>query len=475
MNRIFRPFLTIAIAVTGLNAGSARAQNQPPIDPAALGLDPTPFIDEELGVTLYHPRGAEVIPTRADQTVTITVRDTSDPPTYQMQIQRMIMRGLTDPTPRGVAAELLRTFRRNDPAIDVIDDAPRQVSGKTGHLLTLRNANDVGGYLIAPGGDDRYFVIRWNTIPEEFDQLRPTIEGMFQCLQLSTDREIKALREAQESLALQAIQSFTPERLREVAADAEGAWFRIYRPDPSGDPTRDEEIGYFELTVSEGRRGALTPARDPDDYTAVERESGMLVSIEARYLESLNPVRVADLQARLWTRWDRTDEAWTIRVTRRQGESTFTEAETAVWVSETGYQKLQVSKNVDRMRSHDSRAWNILPEYPYLRQAEVYVLGSLLPRDGSITGTMAFRAYDVTTWNMEELPIRLDTWAPATDGSGNWTLRSKPSPDMPEVVSTFDRHGVLLRREKGDGSVTEPIELRRLADLWKRKGLPTTG
>ena len=67
--------------------------------------------------------------------------------------------------------------------------------------------------------------------------------------------------------------------------------------------------------------------------------------------------------------------------------------------------------------------------------------------------------------------LRLDEWAPTSDGSGGWTLTTQFTSDTPPFTSTYARDGSLIRRTHADGSITEPITVDELRRIYKTKGL----
>ena len=108
-----------------------------------------------------------------------------------------------------------------------------------------------------------------------------------------------------------------------------------------------------------------------------------------------------------------------------------------------------------------------IPDSAYLSQAEVFLLGSLLPRDKPLGGDMAFYYYDSKS---RQLAQRIDQWERA-DRAGQWLLTTIPVVEASVIRQWFDATGRRIRRIDGDGTVTERIDPNALARLWQSKGL----
>jgi len=472
------PFRLLTILVAVLMSGPLGAVPQDPdspdFRPQEYGLSPTPLVNESLGLTFYYPLNANISVAQSGTSTHIVLEDgeiRTEGPIWRISIRAA---GVPAESAAGLAADLLRQFRRSDPAVKVLQDEPFDLGGRDGHLLYVESEVDggreVGGYLIAATGEKRFLVFRIGTQPQVFERVRAELLPMFRTVRVTSAAEIKAQREAQIARATEAIQSFTHERLQSLVGLSQ--WYRIYRPTRTGDRRDEIEIGYYNIEVREGKRGETNPGRNEDSFTAGEHDIGLLVVMDARYLESIERGIINDVQIRFWLKWDRSEEVWLARVTRRQDNESRTNGEMGIRTPpELGYSKLAIVRNSIETRERQDLSYVV--SEPYLSQAEVYLLGSLLPRDGTITGDMAFHYYEASLDPTQTLPVRVDTWGPASDGSGNWVLESHLLPDFPPIISIYDRQGNLIRREKNDGSITEPIEVDQLLEIWRRKGLPT--
>ena len=476
---LFRLFiLIISLIALGTSPASAQDPDSPDFQPHEYGLDPTPLVNDTLGLEMYLPTNTDTAVAYIGTGMTLTMTDGQSgdlPPSWSIRVQNMTMRNLEDPSPAGVVGQLLKQYRRGGADIEVLSNESLQLGDKIGQLVFISVNDAIGGFLIASTGEERYLIFRITasdlvaTNASEYSQMRTQLDPSLRTVRLNSAHELKQLREQQFANARRALDSMTPERLGELVGWSQ--FYRIYKPDNTGEYVTDREIGYFKLSVKEGMRGELNPERKIEDYSSGEKELGFMLFVDARYLEDISrePMITADVQIRFWLDWNKQEEAWQARVTRRQGEVAFTEAEVGIMTPPAlGVQKLKVIESSVEARTRKESDWEI--REPYLPQSIKYLLGQLLPRDGSVTGPMAFHYYESSVDNAHLLPMRLDEWN--TEG-GQWVLESQLLPDMPAIVSTFDRDGHLVKRIKGDGTITEPIELETLRSLWERKGLPT--
>ncbi len=125
-------------------------------------------------------------------------------------------------------------------------------------------------------------------------------------------------------------------------------------------------------------------------------------------------------------------------------------------------------KSVSASYRRDPYEW-VVPDV-YLSQPLAWLLGSLLPMDRGEPVELAHYAYNFTNAR-PKISLRHDRWSPADDGSGNWVLSSQLSSDSAAVRAVYGPDGRLIRRERSEGAITEPITLPQLRRLWTRKGL----
>ncbi|MHC4217659.1 MAG: hypothetical protein ACYSU7_04300 [Planctomycetota bacterium] len=434
--------------------------------PPAPGLDPHPLVAEPLGLTMHLPAGSVVIPQLAEAAVSYAVTGGDEAP-WSMRIS-MLSPAVPDPTAEALLAEHVEAVKSTGRQHRVIASGPRTCGAVMGHVLYLEQVLDdrqhlVNGWLLLPTSPRTFVAISFLTTAEHFPRLRPVLEAGFSTIQVRTQAELLDERQAQLERGRAVIEGLVPQRLR--AAVGERRWYRIYRPAGPGQAPGDIEVGFLSMWCVEAPRGQLTPERLPQSYSALEVQRGLMVMIEARAIIDASKGHYLDVDGRYWMDWDRSAEAWSVRQTQRQGPASQTTAETGL----RNLANLEVIHSLREQLTREPSRWT-LPDTAYLCQPEMFLLGSLLPRDGSITGAMGFYYFDTRT---RQLTQRSDRWARTTDGTGNWLLTTQPMLDVSAITQRFDASGHRIERRDADGTVTRRIDPADLRRLWQSKGLLT--
>ena len=450
------------ILVTGLllTVASLQARPQAP-------LDPVPLVAEPFGLRMSVPAGA-IATTQLNQgRLTYLVSDAREAGTWGVRIGTLTST-LSNPTPATVIDAQVHAVRATGRPFRVLANEPGRYGGTAGRLAYLEQTLDGGarvinGWLVVPTAHRTFLVFSIVTTADHFARLRPLLRASFSTIELLSKDAVVTRREARLARGRVIVDTLTPEALRSMVDQQQ--WYRIYEPAASGRWADEVEVGYMSLKCVEGRRGELTPERSPDSYRAMEQEKGLMVMIDARAIIDAQRHHYLDVQGRYWMAWDRSRESWSVRQTQRQGEATRTKAETGL---RTGAM-LQVIHSSKEAFTREPKEWSI-PDTAYVSQAELFLLGSLLPRDGSFEGEMMLYYYDA---RHEQLPRRVDRWQPAADGSGNWTLVTQSALAAGSYTQLFDANGVRLRRVDADGKVTERTSAEELRRLWRSKGLLT--
>lgn len=479
--------LAIAVVIAGAilpvgRAPTALAQLAVPtdIDPAALGLSDRPIVAETLGVAFYPPRDALLTTESVNGNTALVLTEQSSPPRWRLRIQPLEST-LETPTPKAIVddhlARLTATRGAAGPAPRVLENAPITVRGIPGHLLMLAEPGQPGspetvnGWVVLPRGERNFIVLTTLTTSDQLSAFRAQLDASLSTMSIASLDKLNDLRRTRIETADEILNDFfTPAHLRSVCG--ERTWYRIYKPatTPGG---ADREIGYMAIQAVEAMIGELEPSRSRTRLTGDEAQPGLMVIVQARALLDETGKHTLDIDGRYWLAWDRTSEAWSNRSTERQGKAERGFKQTGVRSApSTGQPRPTLTViNDSTMSKGDTRPqqWAIPPK-GYLSQAEVLLLGSLLPRDrGDLE--LSFFFFDTKEGRM---PQRLDRWAKAADGSGNWVLTSQPSLDAPPITQVFDARGTRIRRVDADGTVTERIDPTALLSLWKSKGLPTS-
>ncbi len=467
----------VAVILGGLLALARPAAAQPNVppdfDPVALGLDPAPLLADALGLAFHPPAGSAISTERVGDRLSFSLIDRAAEPTWQIRIQ-----SITSSLPDATAAAQVRRYLGRLEGSDhrPISNEPVTYGSVAGQLCYLEQAPPRGdpvviGWLVLQGGPRTFVVFFIRTSPEHLPRLRPVFEASFATISLRSPEELAALRERRLEAGRAFIESLTPARLAPLAGLSQ--WFRIYRPGEGG--ATERELGYSLVEVTAAKKGSLNPRRREREYDAGEHAMGLRVRVQGRI--AIDPSRGVyyDSIALYWMAWDQSEEAWSIRGTHRQGEAARSESETGIRPAPSAgapRPKLMVIKSSSSSFSREPYEWTV-PEV-YLSQPLGWLIGHLLPKDLPQPREYGYYFYNVA--NAEpKVSLRVDRWAPAEDGSGNWVLTARLSSDSPPARTTYHPDGRLIRSQRHDGTVSVPIDPRQLRRLWRDKGLLVGG
>lgn len=445
------PLITLILALAAAAAGPGP------------GLDSEPLVAEALGLSMYLPAGSIVRTQVADRSISYLASDPGA--TWTLQISHLSP-SVAGPTAQDLAAEHLKAIQATGREFRIIANEPRNVGSIKGQLLYIQQTLDddkqlVNGWLILPNSSRSFVVLTILTSAEKFSRLRPVLDASFESIELRTIDDLQVQRQARFVRGRAAVSSFTPERLRSTLGRRQ--WYRIYRPGAAGRPADDTEVGFLSIECVQAMRGELTPERSPSSFGALESELGLMVLIEARAIVNADQKHYVDVDGRYWMAWDRATEAWSIRQTQRMAAATQTTAETGI----RDRVNLDVIISSREQLTREPSRYRI-PDLAYLSQPEVFLLGQLLARDGSMSGEMSFFFYDSKSRRLSQ---RVDSWQRARDGWAAWVLTTLPMIEAAAITQYFDDQGRRIRRVDGNGTITERLDPDDLKKLWQSKGL----
>ncbi len=443
------------------------AQKATPPSTTADEFAPTPVVATALGFRMRVPVGTAVRIERAAVT-SYLFAEGGEEPAWRIRATSL---GATKPdsTAKSQCQEYLRELGDKEKALEVLVDEPRTIAGREAHVIYLgvpleSGTRGIMGLLVVPSANNGSIVFSMLIVDGAFARVRPLLDRTFATLELR-DTE-KALVESSDLLASGAMiaTAITPEMLRSTI-DPEPRVYRMWKPGPTGEK---KDYGYMIVRVREGRHGEVDASKDPATLKGEDNDLGLFASIDARIVSGDDATHTVDAQSRYFVRWDRSAEAWSIRTTERQKRASRSSAQTGLRLPpSTGAPRpnLQViSASRDGM-TREPLEWPIPPVY--FSQAELIVLGELLPRDAATT-KLAFKDYAFDQRD-QKLPQRHETWTRIEHG---WRLETQQGSSPAKIVQEFDGRGKRVRRVDIDGSVTELIALDDLRTLWKAKGLP---
>ncbi len=457
--------LVMTLALAALVQGQHPA-TKPQVSPL---LEPEPLIAQSFGLEMHVPRGAIVNTQIVENRLIYTIGAPDG--VWSMRLQPLTTQ-IENPTPLKLAEEKVGAMRDLKRDFRILLSNEGKFGTVDGWTLFLSQplegqgaaADGISGWLIMQSGGPAFIVLSFVTTGDRWPALRPVIEASFASTFVHPPGEVLAAQAARLERGRAMVDAFTPDRLR--AALTPKSWYRVYLPGRGGGGgSQDIEVGFMTVEARAGWRGELTPERAPSTFKSAEADEGLLVALDARVILDVKTQHYLDIQGRYWMAWDRREESWSVRQTERIGKSTKSSVETG---NRTG-QELQV---IQASRDELTRVpvkWTI-QDKAYLSQPEVLLLGSLLPRDGTVTDDLSFYSYDPRT---QRLPIRIDSWRPDPEHTGLWLLVTRSLIEPASINQFFDSQGNRVRRVDGDGKVTERIDADALRHLWQQKGLVT--
>jgi hypothetical protein len=395
-----------------------------------------------------------------------------DPPKWWMRLQTLISSrsGQTaDDQVKGYFEALTKTGK----TFTVTVDEALTPSGATGEgrLAIIESPLPEGGsgysgWVIVPSGEDRYLVASLVLSASTLDAALPTLREAFRGMRLVDHSEIVTERRERIERGLEMLR-FSESTLR-AALQPEPLLYRVYRDRDPNDVGDDAEIGWMTVRAVEAMRGEVNGSLPTEELEAEEREKGFMVIVQAKTIIDGNATNVVDTESRYWVSWDRGSEVWSVRSTQRQRDAARTTGQTAVRTPPRRGDPRPILRVINASGMTEPLEWAVPTNY--LSQAELIMLGRLLPKSNPNPEPYASYAFDPKT---NALPKRIDSLRQNPDGT--WTLETKIGTNPLPLVQTFDAKGNRVRRVDTDSLgavVTELISSEALRSLWQRKGLP---
>ncbi|MGP1272984.1 MAG: hypothetical protein ACTS22_06600 [Phycisphaerales bacterium] len=470
--------LTGWAGATAAQTSAARAARpQPTIELAA-----TPFELTGLGMRFQLPVGAtattrrlgsethaDVVGPDAAYRVTISSRASSNTElTSEAAANAVLLNlkeayGISDGDAERPSRVAVATYARELRQIE-----PVAFAGGVAHRFyilqpaTRSTPETVRGVAVIDLGQGRMLVWDATAPADEFDRLAASLDAMLSTVAFDDPAARVASRGAAIAAGTKLLEQVGSEGLQRIIENHGERWYRLHTPDETG-ATR--EVAYRRVQAELGTRDQLSAASRVSGPAG--QTPGYIVRIDARTLApgqttDPNDRTIYDSSAAYWVSEDFQQETWRITVAIKQGRRTSTFSEVG---ARDGFEELVVtiqSPNGTAETNHH----RIEPE-GYLSMP-VAALLPLVLAEAETPGDFAFYAYRSDT---SSVSYRTDVFR-KLEASDGWSLHTTLSPGTPALIRHLDPNGLLLREELPDGKVWEPIELRRLAELWRRQGLP---
>jgi hypothetical protein len=395
-----------------------------------------------------------------------------DPPKWWMRLQTLISSRSGQTADDQVKAYFDALTKTGKTFTVTINEAltPEGATGE-GRLAIIESplaegGSGFSGWVIVPSGEDRYLVASLVLSASTLDTAIPALRETFRTMRLVDHSEIVTDRREKIERGL-AMLRFSEETLR-AALQPEPLLYRVYRDRDPNDPGDDTEVGWMTVRAIEAMRGEVNGSIPAEDLEAEEREKGFMVIVQAKTIIDGNATNVVDTESRYWVSWDRGSEVWSVRSTQRQRDAARTTGQTAVRTPPRRGDPRPILRVINASGMTEPLEWAVPPNY--LSQAELIMLGRLLPRTSPNPEPYASYAFDPKT---NGLPKRMDSFRQNPEGT--WTLETKIGTNPLPLVQTFDAKGNRVRRVDNDAAgsvITELISPEALRSLWQRKGLP---
>ena len=443
----------------------ATPQAAPPAD--ASELAPTPLEADLLNFAMRVPTGTSVRIERGPSP-SYLLAEASDNPRWRMRAASLRASKLAT-TAQSQCQDFLDELKAKGQQFAVLLDEPRTIAGRQAHLFYISvpiegGGSGISGTLMVPTGTDQYLVFSLVALEEGFARTRALLDKSFATLSLVDKSAVLDERATLLGRGEAIVASISSAALR-ATITKEPLFYRMWKPDEKGTP---QEVGYVIIRVREGKRGEVDASKAADSLKGDEAEAGLLALVDARVIVNNDATHTLDVQSRYFLVWDRSSEAWSMRSTQRQRANSRSSAQTGVRSAPTTGAPRPTVKVISASRdgmTRDPIEWPVPPAY--LSQAELVVLGQLMPRTEKVE-SIEFLDYAFDQRD-QKLPQRRETWSRTTTG---WKLETRIGSSPEVLVQEFDKDGVRVRRVDADGTVTERITLEELRKLWNAKGLP---
>ncbi len=470
-----RPLILALIGVSTMLAAGARAQ----LAPSAVRLSTSPVRIESLGLTLFLPDGAGAQTVTQGQAGSVATQivfpDASGFTAIHSKLSRDESLTLTQVTDELVEKMLTAAGKINaegklikgtSRANIISRDANLDINGFPADRFyvefpQVRKENpEVRGYTVFKTAPARFVIFELFTDLLKLDLARVNYETMISSAEFTDGQDIDIKRGSMIRAGVGALASLSAADYRDVMTASGQRWERLYSPARSGDDLEAKEHGYRRLRTWVGRRGELDPSRKESTWSDADREQGFLLRIDALLLQ--DDIRV-DSQATYFLSIDRNRESWTVRMSLREGDNPPNR-----WEETGARDESSMVVRVEQNSSHPRVIKPLTQTEGYVSVLESYMMGPLLVKAG-VPADFAFYAYESQG---EKVSLRTDSASRPNGADGPYKIVTRPREDGPSQTSYYRPDGSLIRIERPDGRVWEPIDFQRLVALWRAKGLP---
>lgn len=466
----------------------------------AIEMSDEAFRLESAGLTMYLPMGAMAQLSSAGSSVSAKItpkeieaggagawlievrtarsRDTAQTPesvAQRVMEQLQASVGVVDRSQRDRAGNVIEKVVQTratiiEPIKNVVVRAEQAVFERPAARFYIRIPRDdksslVRGYTVFQTGPGEFVTFDLSTPEPSFATTRAIYEATLATARFTDAAAVSMQRGAAINAGVSFLSRLAAPEYDAAIALLNDRWYRLAKPAATGDDKDAEEIAYRRIRAKRGSRGEIDTGSRREKWTEADREAGIVVRFDARYLQD---GVVVDVVGSYWMSVDARSEAWSLQQAIRDPKR-----KTPAIVTETGAREGdQMSVALSGTGQENRRIKPEVPKVGYITQVQSFLLPTLLAQSQA-AGEYAFYVYQSQN---ELLPIsmRRDILTAPTDDSNKWILTTIQTDERPPQVSTFNEKGELQHTVfAAQKLIWTPTTLTKLFDLWKAKGLPT--
>lgn len=477
---------------------------QPPAEVITLAPGPVEMSDELLrletaGVTMHLPLGSVSQSTSAADKASAKITPAPPDSSWLIDIQNPRSRDKTQ-TPESVARSVLLEIQKSvgevanrngvdrdgniieklvstravliEPVKRVIVKAERPEFERPAARFYVKlptgngdkGADLIRGYTVFQTAQGEFVTFELKTLEPSFEKARPVYEATIASARFTDATALATARGAAIEAGMNFFSKIATPDYDAAIATLNDQYFRLCKPAPGGADKDAQEIAYRRVRAERGPRGKIDPQSNPAKWGTSEREQGIIVRFDARYLHE---DQVVDVIGVYWMSSNGTQEAWSLQQAIRDPKR-----RTPAVVTETGAREGdQMGVTIAGTGQENRRVKPEVPKMGYITQVQSFLLPVLLTQKHAV-GEYGFYVYKSQN-ESRPITMRRDSLTEATDGSNNLILTSHQSENVPDQVSTYQPTGALVHTiSAAEKTVWTPSTLQQLVDLWKQKNLP---
>ncbi len=327
-----------------------------------------------------------------------------------------------------------------------------------------KSADLIRGYTVFQTAQGEFVTFELKTLEPSFEKARPIYEATIASARFTDATALATARGAAIEAGMNFFSKVATPDYDAAIATLNDQYFRLCKPANGGADKDAQEIAYRRVRAERGPRGKIDPQSNPTKWGTMEREQGIIIRFDARYLHE---EQVVDVIGVYWMSNNGTQEAWSLQQAIRDPKR-----RTPAVVTETGAREGdQMAVTVAGTGQENRRVKPDVPKMGYITQVQSFLLPVLLAQKHAV-GEYGFYVYKSQN-ESRPITMRRDSLIEATDGSNNLILTSHQSENVPDQVSTYQPTGALVHTiSAAEKTIWTPSTLQQLVDLWKQKNLP---